>query len=872
MIATFEELDASQIARAGGKGANLGELTRAGLPVPGGFCVTTAAFESFVRGGPRMADLYAELDRIDPAELGALAALAGQVRAYLLALPFPAEVRAGVLAAWRKEGEERAYAVRSSATAEDLAGASFAGQQDSFLNVVGREQLLDAVRRCWASLFTDRAIAYRARGGFGHRGVGLAVVVQHMVEPEVSGVMFTADPVTGDRRDVVVNASWGLGEPIVSGLVDADLYRVRQGAVTGRVIGGKKVVVEPVPGGGTRTAETAGPSRRHGQALPDDRIRALAELGRRIERHYGTPQDIEWAWAGGRFHIVQSRPITSLFPVPERRGDGPRVYFSLGHQQMMTDPVTPLGRSVLRTFFPFGAGAPGEENPYLLPAGGRVYIDLTRVLSTRLGRPLLTRALATMDDQAAAAVEAVAARPEFRAAHRPGPRAELAVARFAALTFSRIATSLARPAAARAEAGEFITRTLRMTEAELAMGETGAARVRRVQRVLHRVSPGMYTRILLKPVAGMAAGALIGALSRRWLGDDAELPALARSLPGNVTTELGLAVGDLADLARDQPGVLAFLRTDGSGEWPAGEFADAFRAFLARYGMRAPGELDLARTRWQEDPAQLFAGILANVETLGPREHRERFQRGRREAGEAAKRLRARLRATRGGRAKAALMTRLVHVHRELLALREHDKDFTVRLFALLRRALHEEAARLVASGVLERVDDVHYLTLEELRRLLAREDPPVRPAVLVAGRRAAHEADGALRPPRVLTGDGEVVTVARAVPEREGTLAGQAVSAGVAEGRARVVLRPQDARLEPGDILVAPFTDPGWTPLFAAVRGLVLEVGGMMTHGAVVAREMGLPAVVGVDRATVLIPDGARVRLDGSRGTVDLL
>ncbi|WP_157253275.1 phosphoenolpyruvate synthase [Nonomuraea typhae] len=868
MIATFEELDASQIARAGGKGANLGELTRAGLPVPGGFCVTTAAFETFVRGGPRMAELYTGLDRIDPADLGALSALAGQVRAYLLELPFPAEVRARVLAAWTKEGEERAYAVRSSATAEDLAGASFAGQQDSFLNVVGREQLLDAVRRCWVSLFTDRAVAYRARGGFGHRGVGLAVVVQHMVEPEVSGVMFTADPVTGDRRDVVVNASWGLGESIVSGLVDADLYRVRRGVVTGRAIGGKRVAVEPVPGGGTRTVEPAG----RGQALPDDRIRALAELGRRIERHYGTPQDIEWAWAGGRFHIVQSRPITSLFPVPERLGDGPRVYFSMGHQQMMTDPITPLGRSVLRTFYPFGAGAPGQESPYLVPAGGRVYIDLTRVLSTRLGRPLLTRALATMDDQAAAAVALVAARPGFRAAHRLSPRAELAVARFAARTFATIAASLARPAAARAEAEEFITRTLRMTEAELAVGEAGSARVRRVQRVLRQVSPGMYTRILLKPVAGMVAGALIGALSRRWLGDDAEVPALAKSLPGNVTTELGLAIGDLADLARDRPGVLAFLRTDGSGEWPAGEFTDAFRAFLARYGMRAPGELDLARTRWQEDPAQLFAGILANAATMGPGEHRERFHRGRREAGQAAERLRARLRATRGGRAKAALMTRLVRVHRELLALREHDKYFTVRLFALLRRALHEEAAGLVASGVLERVDDVHYLTLEELRRLLAQEDIGVRPAVLVAGRRAAHEADWALRPPRVLTGDGEVVTVARAVPDRDGVLAGQAVSAGVVEGRARVVLRPQDARLEPGDILVAPFTDPGWTPLFAAVRGLVLEVGGMMTHGAVVAREMGLPAVVGVDRATVLIPDGARVRLDGTRGIVDLL
>ncbi|MBB5077760.1 phosphoenolpyruvate synthase [Nonomuraea endophytica] len=852
-IATFEEPDRE---RVGGKGAALGELTRAGLPVPGGFCLTTDAFAAFVGDG--MDGLHDELDGLDHADLTALADVGARVRGHLMGLPMPPDVETQLLAAWDEAGAGRAYAVRSSATAEDLAGASFAGQQDTFLNVVGRDQLLDAVHRCWASLYTDRAIAYRARGGFGHRGVRLAVVVQHMVEPEVSGVMFTADPVSGDRRDIVVNASWGLGESIVSGLVDADLYRVRHGVVTGRVLGGKKLSIEPLPGGGTRTVE----STDRGQALPDAEIRALAELGGRVQRHFGTPQDVEWTWARGRFHIVQSRPITSLFPVPE--GRGPRVYFSFGHQQMMTDAIKPLGRSVLRTFFPFGGSAIGQESPYLVPAGGRLYIDVTRVLATRLGRPLLLRALAGMDEQAAAALARVAQRPEYR---RAGLRAELEVAGFAAWTFARIARSLLRPGAARVEAEAFIAHTLRVAGAEIG-ASTGAERVRRIQRTMRHVPIRMYAEVLLKPVAGMLAGAVAAALSRRWLGDDAELPALTKSLPGNVTTEMGLAVGDLADLARDRPAVLAFLRDPPRPlVWPEGEFTRAFENFLRGYGMRAPGEIDLTRTRWREEPEQLFAGILANVETTGPGEHRRRFRDGEREVAQAARRLRGRLLATRGGWAKAVVMARVVRVYRELLALREHDKYFTVRLFDVFGTAVREEAAELVANGVLETLDDVDYLTLGELLDLLAGG----RPAVPVKERRAAHAADELLRPPRVLTGDGEAVAVARAA-EREGALAGQGVSAGSAEGRARVVLRPQDARLEPGDILVAPYTDPGWTPLFAAVTGLVLEVGGMMTHGAVVARELGLPAVVGVDGATTAIPDGARIRVDGTLGTVHLL
>src|SRR5262245_3633358 len=539
---SFGEVDGKRLREVGGKGANLGELTRAGFPVPPGFCVTTSAYRDIVRTSGELDALLDALDRVTHEDLGTIAALGSRVREHLGSLATPAGIRSAVLAAWRELGTGHAYAVRSSATAEDLPSASFAGQQDTFLNVRGETKLLDAVRRCWASLFTDRAVAYRAKTGVGHRAVLLAVVVQRMVVPEASGILFTADPITGRRKTVCIDASFGLGEALVTGLVTADLYQVRAGAIVTKRVSRKALAIRPLPEGGTVT-ETLPPADQEGQALPDDRILELAGLCLRIEEHYGREQDIEWCLADGKFFIVQARPITSLYPAPRAADGRLHLYASFGHVQMMTEAMKPLGISALRTFAPVGARAPSGESELFQEAGGRLFVDLNPVLRYRRLRRLVPRVLPLADEKIARAVAGFLERAEYRAALRPEKRLGLSfvlkVAPFL-LTVLRVLLSRSPKRGVgeveRAMEGLIAERRRSVEEAR------GADRIRRIRSTLRSLFPDLVGRKVLQNVLpGVIAFRLIGSLWQRWLGDTAELASLGRSPPGNVTTEMGLA-------------------------------------------------------------------------------------------------------------------------------------------------------------------------------------------------------------------------------------------------------------------------------------------------------------------------------------------
>ncbi|MFF0018051.1 phosphoenolpyruvate synthase [Streptomyces sp. NPDC005374] len=875
----LSEVDRNSGLLVGGKGANLGELHRAGVPVPDGFCLTTGAFRRFIDASPEMERLYLRLEKIDVDDRTAVSELSREVCTHLGELPVPDDVRSELLHAWRRSGTDHAYAVRSSATAEDLAGASFAGQHDTFLNVGDETHMLDAVRRCWISLFAERAIVYRVRHGFDHRHVDLAVVVQRLVEPDVSGVMFSADPISGHRGVVVVNASYGLGEAIVSGLVNPDLYRISTDGTLDRTIADKALAIVSEPSGGV-VRQPVPEERRRAQALPDPQIMELADLGRRLERHFGSPQDIEWAWDGSRFHVLQSRPVTTLYPLTEPPDDGRlHVYFSLGHQQMMTDAMKPLALSVIRTYFPFGTRGPDGRTRAMASAGNRLFIDYTDLLHTRLGRMLYAHPAGTMDRRMAGAFLEVARRPEFSTGHgfRLGSfvRTNVNVLR----TLGNVAADLGwrdwKTAEAKRQA--FITRETQATR-DAFDTEDGANRIARIQQDMKK-SIRVYYELTTTQFSAALARTLIERQSRVWLNDTSELASLDKSMPGNVTTRMSVEIGDLADLVREQPELQQLLQAppepfvmqslDAVPGGPA--FRTAFEGFLQRYGMRCPGELDITRERWHSRPAQLFAGILANANTGRAGEHRERFLAGEREAKAAAGRILTAIRSTPAGRPKAAVMSRLIHVYRAMMGMREHQKFLTVHLYDTYRRVLREEAAALVSAGTLSAVEDVDYLELHELRRLVDGERLPGLDT-LIAERKGEYTAAQGLTVPRLMTSDGEILVGLGPKPTGDGVLIGLPVSAGVVEAQARVVLRPEDAQLSEGAILVAPFTDPAWTPLFSAVSGLVVEIGGLMTHGAVVARELGLPAVVGVDNATKLIPDGARVRVDGSRGTVEVL
>lgn len=840
----LQEVGRADTAVVGGKGANLGELSRLeGIRVPDGFCVSTEAFKRVIGAAPPIGDLLDRLALLKAEDREAIRELAAVIREVIEGIAIPEDVGEAITRSLAGLGEQEACAVRSSATAEDLPAASFAGQHDTYLSVIGEPAILKHIRRCWASLFTERAVAYRLQHGFDHRKVHMAVVVQKMLLPQAAGVLFTADPVTASRKVAAIEAGFGLGEVLVSGLVSADAYKVRDGQIVEKAIA---------------------TGHRDRQVLTDAQIVRLARLGRRIEGHFGQPQDIEWCLVEDELHIVQSRAITTLYPIPEAGDPGNHVYVSVGHQQMMTDAMKPLGLSL----FQLTAARPMHA------AGGRLFVDVTKELASPasrdvlldvLGRsdPLIRDALATLIERGGfietSPGDPTAPGPGKAATSPAGSQLEDDPAIVADLVARGRASieALRREIAAKSGTDllDFILEDVRLVKQSL-------------------TDPRSFGAIM----AGMSAAAWINERMLAWLGEKSAADALSRSVPNSVTSEMGLALLDVADVIRPHPAVVAYLRhatDDGflEGLLPleGGRAAhDALRAFLDTYGMRCAGEIDVTRTRWREAPTTLVSLILGNIRNFEPGEGGRKFERGRQEASKKEHELLERLKQVPDGERKAGETERMIRRLRTFIGYREYPKYGIVNRYFLYRRALLEEAGRLVRADVLHTREDIYCLTFQELHEVVRthRLDPRI-----LSERNAEHERHRRLTPPRVLTSDGEIVAGAyRRADLPADALVGLPVSAGVVEGRARVLSDMADAELEVGDILVTAFTDPSWTPLFVSIRGLVTEVGGRMTHGAVIAREYGLPAVVGVVNATRLIRDGQRVRVHGTDGYVEIL
>jgi pyruvate,water dikinase len=840
-VLDLEEIDTTNVALAGGKGANLGELLRiGGVRVPAGFCVTTDAFRRIVATAPVIDEQLDRLSRLSPGDREAINALSAEIRQAIEDVNVPDDLAAEITRSVAALGEHTAWAVRSSATAEDLPTASFAGQQDTYLNVTGSADVIRHVSRCWASLFSERAVVYRQRNGFDHRKVQMAVVVQEMVVPHASGVLFTADPVTSNRKVVSVEAVFGLGEALVSGLVNADVYKIRDGEIVDQ--------------------------KRQGQpALTDAQVLRLAALGRRIEAHFGRPQDIEWCLADDEFQVVQSRAITTLFPVPEAGDDGNHVYVSVGHQQMMTDAIKPLGISVWQ----LTAAGP------MATAGGRLFVDVTRQLGVAKTRAVLVKALGTSDPLIGDALQSVIDRGDF-IPELPGGDAAGALPRSVAAD-DALASVQADPA--------IVTEIIDRAHASVdtlksdIRGKHGQDLLDFIAADLQELKKVMFTPQNLRVIrAGMEASAWLNEHLQAWLGEKNAADTLTQSAPGNVTAEMGLALLDVADKIRPYPDVVSFLEQATGPEFldqlpalnggPAAR--DAIDTFLSRYGMRGAGEIDITRPRWSERPDILMPVLLGNVRNFGPGAGKQRFEQGKQEASKKERELLARLRTLPDGEPKAAETKQMIDRVRTFAGYREYPKYHIISRYFVYKQALMAEADRLVTAGVLREREDIFYFTLGELGDVMRTGKADEN---LVREHRNAFRAQAALPPPRVLTSDGEALTGSyRRGDVPAGALTGLPVSAGTVEGRARVVLDLSEADLGAGDILVTPYTDPSWTPVFVAIKGLVTEVGGLMTHGAVIAREYGLPAVVGVEHATRLIRDGQRIRIHGTDGYVELL
>src|SRR5690242_17244766 len=395
-------IDKTKRRVVGGKGANLGELSRIdGIHVPDGFCVSTDVFQRVMREAS-IDELLDQLSFLKMSDWTKIALLSGDIRRTIESITIPQDIVEDISRFISRLGEKNAYAVRSSATAEDLPTASFAGQQDTYLNIIGKEAILKHISKCWASLFTERAVTYRLQNGFDHRKVHLSVVVQKMVFPQVAGILFTADPVTSNRKVLSIDASFGLGEALVAGLVNADIYKVRNGKVIDKKISTKKLAMHALKDGGTKEQEIE-PERQNRQALTDEQILQLARMGRKIEEHFGRPQDIEWCLVDDTFHIVQSRPITTLYPIPDANDQENHVYVSVGHGQMMTDPMKPLGLSL----FQLTAARP------MYKAGGRLFVDVADDLATPGRREILVNVLGKSDPLIKDALMTIIERGDF---------------------------------------------------------------------------------------------------------------------------------------------------------------------------------------------------------------------------------------------------------------------------------------------------------------------------------------------------------------------------------------------------------------------------------------------------------------------------
>jgi rifampicin phosphotransferase len=888
LVVPLETLDRTSLPLAGGKAANLGELIRAGFTVPAGFCVTTAAY---VRVSSRAGlDTYLSgLEAVPREESARQIELATAIRTALSQTPLPPEVIEAVTSAYQSlsPGEPIPVSVRSSATAEDLPEASFAGQQETFLNVIGSEAVLTAVQRCFASLWTDRATQYRASLGIAPRDVRLAVVVQRMVQAEVAGVLFTANPLTGKRRQAVIDANPGLGEAIVSGATNPDHFVVQTttGEIVERRLGDKQVLIQAAAGGGIQKIQaSASPTRA---CLSDDQIRALAALGARVEALFETPQDIEWAIdASSQVFLLQARPITTLFPLPTEApstDENLSVYLAFGVQQGTYRPFTPMGLSALRCLssgFLTLIGSPLRDpltGPrFVTEAASRPFFEVTAALRSPFGRGFLLEAMRGAEARAATSFERLVTDP--RLSLRTTPRRVVGRALVLLLVRTRLPwyllQALLAPQAASQRVQRFVEQVRKNTH-QVDASADAAAHLAAAERLLldclrlaFRVSPVM--------LAGMQSFAL----AQRLLGElasESECQVVLSGSPTNPTTQMNLALWRLSQEMRADATSRQLLQSTPAerlaqdyqqGRLPA-PLQHGLARFLQEYGHQGVCELDLGVPRWSEDPTYVLDLLTSYLEM------EERVHAPDRQLQRAERLARAMIvTLSRRARHKNWLRGRLVglclHRAHALAGFREMTRFVVGLRLSQARELLWPVGEELARAGRLKEAADLFFLTLPEAHALLSGADLRER----VSERRVTFARELRRRHvPLVLLSDGTEPTAppqtTQSTARSEGTLQGTPASAGRVTATARVILDPHDARLSPGEILVAPSTDPGWTPLFLKAAGLVMEVGGAMAHGAIVAREYGIPAVVGVAGATERIATGSRLTLDGTAGTV---
>ena len=901
------EIDSGSLPLVGGKGANLGELTRAGLPVPVAFCVSTHAYRELIARNALWNPIAAILAKLDYEDAAGLERGAREIRGLITAAAMPDDIRAAIAQRYAqleaKLGKDVLVSVRSSATAEDLPGMSFAGQQDTYLNIGGIDNVLAHVKRCWASLWTDRAIAYRQRQGFRHEDVLLAVVVQEMFPSEVAGVLFTANPVTSNPDEMMLNTSWGLGEAIVSGRVNPDQYIVRK---KGLKIRDKKILDKAVmtarraDGQGSHEVEVPA-AKRLAETLTDEQVKELCRIALRIEQHYGFPQDIEWGYCNGRFAILQAREITAAdldfgigleaFQTPAARDDlaNERWVWSRAYSdEVQTGPTSPLFYTYLQAgmtqnklnrfrftdsihalTYDFEAGF--ESIPYFRWYGARAYFNLSwEKEHIRLFTPPFARSDALLWRFPADEREKIRNMP-FN---------------WIRFIWFMLKLHVTNPRISLIEAPHHLYENLeRWTEyfdAQWEAIDMATATPREILDTYDRaVEPSRFNENVIMPF-GVYLGLLpplLQYLLERWCGDK-DMQLYGRLMAGlhTKTSEENLAVWGLAQKIKASPTLMKLMESDNAaGILRALDDSDDGRRFKADlqefiryYGHRGGAERDPIHHRWRHKPELVFRSLkpmLALTESDNPVDDEERLYQRMLEAKKEciAKAGKSRL---WWGPLRAAFMRWLIELTQNYMYYRDFERFFNDKRMSQPREMYTAIAHNFIKRGLLREEEDIFFLGKEEVidvddGKLNARDI-----ALRVRSRRRVYEKYTNKEPAKFVRGwtpfDDDKL------PDDGKGLRGIAAISGTVTGRARVCRKlDQISSIKKGDILVTVATDPAWTTVFSIIGGVVVETGGVVAHAVMISREYGIPCVANLTEACDLIPDGAMITVDGTNGRV---
>ncbi len=863
LVEKLEKIGEGDLNIAGGKAANLGAMVRAGLPVPEGFVVFTRAYYEFMEANNLIERTQGLLEGTKRNEKFVLEEISREIKTLLEGGEFPEKLRKEIEGYYRELGST-AVAVRSSATAEDLGDSSFAGQYDSFLNVTSFPDLLNYIKLCWASLWSERAIAYRVKTGVIEDELAPGVIVQDLVDGEKSGILFSANPVNGRRDQMLLNSSWGLGEAIVNGEVSPDQWILEkpEGTISREEIQEKDLMSIRTDGG---IGVVPVHSDKQGQpSLSKEEIAELFDLGKKVEDYFRAPQDIEWTCKRGKFYLVQSRPITSLYPVPptpeDKKGLRVHINFSLVSQGMQ-EPLTPIGESALKRMFlyparMFNKDIQNEEDLWwFAPAGGRMYLDMTDALrNEKRWKDIINNEL--FSDQ-----EPITARALIQVLERNKEELTGEKSRMFSWILRNIIPLLKilTPMAKKALYGKLSQEKARkkaLQEWDEWPGkiEKQWKKAKNMEEKLDIIDLSKYTvegfGILsyLAPVMQNVEKAR--KMAGPYLEDASEFDLVVQALPHNITTEMGLELMRIAE------------KLDNEGRQPSLEDRE-IQDFLARYGTRSNQEIDLGIPQWKEEPEYILELVQSYIDNQSYSKGLDNFARGEREAEQAIENITGKLEKA-GQLKKARKVERLLRDYRRLFGLREQSKFILTRIHSIFRDILKEIGEELVSRGKLDDMMDVFFLRLGEIK-----EGQNLK--ALVQKNREEYKKNLALTAPRIILSTGESIFY----PEEDGdgAIKGIPVSAGVCEGPVRVLSSPEEgSKLKKGDILVTRGTNPAWTPLFINAGALIMETGGPISHGSVVAREYGVPAVVGIKDATTRFQDGQVVRVNGETGAVEIM